>query len=891
MIKSMRRMFLHWPYWASAYFGASNIFLVKVLYTFDEHNQTNCLARWPQVLQIRTVAMDDGKAIGVVDLKTCVQAVVQCSPELVAHLGQDYTIYAHDYSEFDVPLVGQGMLSWALAAASPTADSTQSQQLVTGRVCKNIQGLFTNGVAETLEVKLRLAPIPRVQQRDYIQSMEKYREISRATPPGFDPKEWLNYLQSNPGMAQAGNKPAPSQVGGHTPREGVSMELVNQLLSPSLPPTSLDPFAGGQEMRIDQSLPANLPQTAESASRPSSRNSVKRPYKRRTKSKAVAGGNTSGYEGEGTDGDADDVPVGPKRAKIVQTDWNSKSSFGAANDSLRVTASTAGSLRAFRPLAMAPAPSGDGKGHLQDVPRAPTPVPDASAFPSVRGKAQYQSGLRRSSFTTHMVSQPPRRYQSPYQQPEPVQDPQEQIRASIESAMTSPEKNNDSAGESPQDFGSSPPVRRTASPMQISPAPSSPMLPPMPRTDSGFMSGGVSELFEEDEDTRHGGDLAQPDAIKHKRQQHSRPMSPAPQMHHNFLIEEVPGPPELLPTKILPRTVRPRAEPKPKAPRPRGAPRRAGSTLSDAGITYSESLPPIAHTASMMQNSGFSAKSPLAQPDAPHSVLLELGNGSQFQVSEARIPAPELAASNLPESLPSPALPMETSETAPVIYHPAPRTLQRTASLGALTLPAVAASDPIQPPSNLHRSESLQEPSHPVTDAPSALDRQNSTVSASAVAKKNSIRLRLETAIRKGEMPPFCSNCGAIETPAWRKAYTRVFNGPPGFCEYSDEPGRITAIDIMERDDSGNPSQYKIFKKSLGSGEDKAEFSEILLCNRKYNCHMPHLRARANGYSLRNMDVKVQKSTARKQMGEGPRASFGSADWGETRAKTERAIF
>ncbi|EHL00474.1 hypothetical protein M7I_3558 [Glarea lozoyensis 74030] len=68
---------------------------LKVLYTFDDQNKTNCLARWPHVLEIQTVAMDETTSIGVIELKTCIQAIVQCSPELVARLGQDYTVTGH----------------------------------------------------------------------------------------------------------------------------------------------------------------------------------------------------------------------------------------------------------------------------------------------------------------------------------------------------------------------------------------------------------------------------------------------------------------------------------------------------------------------------------------------------------------------------------------------------------------------------------------------------------------------------------------------------------------------------------------------------------------------------------------------------------------------------
>lgn len=50
--------------------------LVKVLYTFDNDSKTNCLARWPHLLDIQTAALDEKTHIGVIELKTCIQAIV-----------------------------------------------------------------------------------------------------------------------------------------------------------------------------------------------------------------------------------------------------------------------------------------------------------------------------------------------------------------------------------------------------------------------------------------------------------------------------------------------------------------------------------------------------------------------------------------------------------------------------------------------------------------------------------------------------------------------------------------------------------------------------------------------------------------------------------------------
>lgn len=50
--------------------------VVKVLYTFDNENKTNCLARLPKPVPIQVVPLDETTEIGIVPLKTCIQAVV-----------------------------------------------------------------------------------------------------------------------------------------------------------------------------------------------------------------------------------------------------------------------------------------------------------------------------------------------------------------------------------------------------------------------------------------------------------------------------------------------------------------------------------------------------------------------------------------------------------------------------------------------------------------------------------------------------------------------------------------------------------------------------------------------------------------------------------------------
>ncbi|TAQ90638.1 hypothetical protein B7494_g1048 [Chlorociboria aeruginascens] len=763
---------------------------LKVLYTFDDQNTTNCLARWPHILKIQTVAMDETTSIGVIDLKTCIQAVVQCSPELVARLGQDYTVYAYDCSEYDTPLVGQGMLSWALAAASPTlnAPAHQSRQLITGRV-----------------FKLRLVPVPTVLQSDYFTSMEKYKELSKVVPPGFDNNEWLTFLQSNPRPAQVAAKVAAPSPDPSNHRNGMSMEDVNQLLSPSIQPQNIDTLnhPSNVEQSGNESKGSAKNENKARRGRPSSRAPTKRqkPRGRPPKSSASVGGNTSGYE-EGTDGD--DGPVPKKRAKITQTDWNSKSAFGPASNSLRVAATTAGSLH-FRPIAMSPGPNVGG--HLQEIPRAPTPIPSSQNL--ARGGAPPQSCLRRGSFESPLGDETdiPRKHVSPYPTLEPTVAPEDQVRYSIESANASPEKNSPTG--SLQDIGSSPPVVRSSPPCQ-----SSPVLPQMPRTDSGFMSGSLDDLFGE------GDEAMQPidDEDLAIAANYSRRRAPPPEIQtpREFIIEEeTPGPVELLPTRmpVIERRVSKAASKQLKS--------RTASVVSEDGQT----LPPLRHGSRSWSHGSVSAQSPVDNAqnqayDQPQPEALQ----QEFEaVVNALLPVDSQPASTHIAQPLSPAPPQQSGS----------RMMLRTASVGSLSLPTVAIKDPTMPPSQLTRSQTWSDTPHRMTEVLAPTKNAEAPYTRTFNSKKAIMKQRLETAIANGEMPPYCENCGAIETPTWRKAWLQEHQGAPGYYEYSDKPGCVTAIIILSRDDDGNPTSHQLIKKFLAPTEQQKDYRPYVLCNRK----------------------------------------------------------
>ncbi|KAF4616228.1 hypothetical protein G7Y89_g15178 [Cudoniella acicularis] len=861
---------------------------LKVLYTFDDQNKTNCLARWPHVLQIQTVAMDETTSIGVIELKTCIQAIVQCSPELVARLGQDYTVYAYDFSEYDNPLVGQGMLSWALAAASPGPDAPahQSNKLITGRVCKNILGLFANGVKETLEVKLRLVPVPTVLQSEYINAMEKYRELSKVIPTGFDANEWTAFLQSNPNITQLAQKMTPAPTPNPTQRDGTSMEVVNQLLSPSMQQQNLT-NSFNQPPQTENPAPMAPTETASSekakpTSRPASRTSTKRVRKPRPKKATTTGGNTSGYE-EGTDGD--DGPATKKRAKITKADWNSKSTIGSAQESLRVAASTSGSLRMFRPIAMSPLPPGGS--HLQEIPRAPTPVPHMANQHLPLDRPSSQSGLRRDSFQSQSVA--PQQHHSPY----PVlEKPEDQPRCSIESANASPERN-ESPADTPPEIGSSPPVMRTRPPSRLAsspPCPSSPILPQMPRTDSGFMSGSLGDLFGEEDNTMPNNDNDEVEVQEFNRQPAAKPASPM--FDSGFVIEEeTPGPMDLLPTKMLLQPV-----PVPKAKPSKRVRSRAGSVMSEDG---QQTLPPL-RKESRPTPSGLSmplSQQPEIAPTRPLNQPSPAANSVRGQSPAQPLNLPSPATNSFQGQLPVQPLnhvspytntfqrhsnfstDCSTSSTRTSI-EPSSRSMIRTASMGALSFPEVPTSDPVLPPSTLHRSHTWSEAPHPTTEAPMPQPKPmqpayqplpedyyaNGEYSEATLAKRNSIRQKLEAALERGEMPPFCNNCGAIETPTWRKAWSQDRQGTPGYYEYSDEAGKVTCVNILTRDEQGQPTSYQLIKKFLAPEENQNDFNEYLLCNpcgiwmSKYKVQRPENKwERYEPIPRKGADLKVRE--------------------------------
>lgn len=848
---------------------------VKVQYTF-ERDQQNCLARWPHTLQIPTIPLDERTSIGVIDLRTCLQAIAQCSPEIINQMDKDYAVYALDYSEDDTPLVGQGMLSWGLEQPNPGSE----QKMITGRVTKNMLAIFGNGVKETLEVKLKLNAVPKMQrpQTSHSSEMQRGYGSNAGTPAPTDANnEWSTFMQSNPSFGRPINGPSMPSPG--LPPVGYGSPI--QMPSPA-PDARLDHFtplpAAPTPPPLSAPMPQRMPSMSAFAPAPSSqgpapddtaatskpdepapparpkkgkRSSSKQPSKRSTgnpvgrpRKNARDSGNTSALD-EATDGDE---PPKKKRAKTTKADFPKGAPLDAAPGSLRVAASTSGSLRTMRPVASGG--NGIGGNHLQEVPRAPTPVPGqapprprarpiAPNAPAAQGQlrgpsmAEFEGSTRFQVFDTGIPGPPN----------QDARSPSESIAQSPHQAYT-PE-------ESLADIGSSPPVPRSAHSVRSSPPPSSPVLPPMPmpQPDSGFMSGGFDDMVYDDSLAMTTSMPLRPEDFNiHGAQQLTNPGRPKlVPAGSTMVIEQVfPGPAELLPKKTL---FRPKSSAKAQA-RVQNKSRGTGTKAAARQLKRSNTEPNLRRQETPVEPTGPPPmpQPPLEQEHEPEHPKTDVPqrepmNGTPYEpANEPEIPTPaaqqpatvdgpeghllRLLSEPIPDESPADEgqdavqelPPMPAPQNSPF---PQPPTAETVASAFS---PPVPASDPgVLETSMLPDASFSEEPEE--TGPPSK-----------NMSRKQSIKAKLEKAVESGQMPTFCSNCGAISTPTWRKIFTQLCEGSPEFPVFSDKPGCVTAIIITGRDGNEKPTKYQVIKKALGPAEDKSQWREDILCNCKFVC-------------------------------------------------------
>jgi hypothetical protein len=715
--------------------------------------------------------------------------ITRCySPELVAKLGHDYTVYAYDFSEYETPLVGQGMLSWILASASstPNAPADESQTMVTGRVCKNILGLFGNGMKETLEVKLKLVPVPNSMQHEYVESMERYHSLSQLMPEGFDYNAWSDFLKENPALGQLA-QPTPmmpmmpmqssqrSSLGGYEP--------FHQMLtrnSPSQEPMRTDSFYDQSNMSFNtQPTRASSPAMSTLSfhhyqynpeSRPTSRASIRSEASFSHQQLEVQDQYTVEHQEEGPP---------KKRARIVQTKRPKKTPL-TTHDSLRVTASTAASVRLHRPLAAHPTAT---LASAESIPRAPTPRPGDVAFGQRGGRRPpAPSALRHASMDEG------RPYMSPYDS-----------NAYSDNAMDSADDERGVSPEgTPMDMPSSPPLapQRTASP-----DPSSPPLPTLPLpNDSGFVSdmglGLDEETIDPGSNIWDGSDLPiAPEARTRRR----------PDRSGNPWQQVNPGPIDRLPQSYVPRPKQHYRKPVPQ-PVAQSIEQQPGS-IQETSHASREQHPYIQGNNREHAMSGQDLAQFCPSRTNKQQTDQQTGQGTTPQA-------------NSPDGIASHVSPVSENDT---------HMYSRSAT------PNLPAQKP--KPSRgkgLARSQTWSGAGEPMSDAPTPSDPANPR-SGSGARRKKYIKEKMEQAIAAGELPPHCKNCGEIDTPTWRKAFTRIEYGSPDGIEISkDTTGTgIIAYKVIEPTEENNGHlSYHVFKNNVTRDEKEGKlFEELNLCN------------------------------------------------------------
>jgi hypothetical protein len=677
-------------------------------------------------------------------------------------MGQDFTVYAYDYSEYETPLVGQGMLSWVLASSSPTpnAPAHQSKTIVTGRVSKNILGLFSKGAQEMLEVKLRLVPVPTIMQSEYLESMQRYRELSNIIPEGFDAQAWTSFVQQNSNLFTNNQRPPPTERSnssvdhsgierfhqllseGSTPREIPSMNHESPDQSPFPPPSrSTSPNGARLNPQQQQQLPPEQHKRRESevSVRPSSRASAREPELQRSMIPAIRRGSFQSGYGSG-DESVDQPPR--KRARIFRADVTGKDDMNIERQpgSLRVAASTAASVRIHRPTPIHLASSSSATGSLEEPIRPPTPISRTAG--DFRRNRPAPSLLRESSTQSNTL------YMSPYptgDEPPPTQPP-----------ATSPDDNHyQGIFESQFTMPSSPPVIDGRFPTL-----SSPVLPPLPMPpDSGFMSATLDDLIDEDGCIRTNLDDDSGTPPNECGEKHDADYQP-----NESAVQETS--PVNAPSALA---------------------HQADNFLASEGVfdnitkeTAPPSLPP-------------QRASTTSRPSSRASIRM----------------APKLAPA-----------PLSQSEMEQLIHSV-----------------SVPASDPVLPPPHGYlqhaNSWSGSMSDFPIIGTPAPQPVEDGKSRSGAGARRvRQVQARLDQCIKEGQAPPYCQNCGAIETPTWRRAWSKKIDGTEEDANACLQDPFNLFWEVVEKDDDGKVAKFKVFKKTLVD-TDK-DFLQILLCNRKW---------------------------------------------------------
>lgn len=176
-----------------------------------------CISRTTSSVQVKVVGPSE-TLLGVTDIFTCLQSILDSSPEIMSNLDKcDFAVYSTDYSEPGCPAVGHGLFTWILLSASSTApkpsqnmkdilkarDNNVSllgipdERLTMGKVCSDALSLFSSSGTESLEIRITLLPVGSFTQKEYLESLDIYRSLSQFLPSNFDHPAWSRFVSDS----------------------------------------------------------------------------------------------------------------------------------------------------------------------------------------------------------------------------------------------------------------------------------------------------------------------------------------------------------------------------------------------------------------------------------------------------------------------------------------------------------------------------------------------------------------------------------------------------------------------------------------------------------------------------------------------------------------------
>ena len=770
---------------------------LKVHYTFDADHKVDHLSRPAQSYQVDTAPIDDSLTIGIIDLRSCLDAIISSSPELTHFNESDYTLYAYDYSEPNTPLVGQGMLSKVLSQ-----DESSSEAMITGKITKSVLAKLKKNVEPFLEVKLRLTPIASAVQRGRSGSMSSVHEGMQ--------QQWPGYSQAGPigpdrpsspaDMSRLENVHRTLHEGRAYPEGGLRRESSFNGSYPWGAP-SRPSSRPGTPIQAPQYLPPPPPGSSHSRHGSQFINYGPPPVRR---------GSESGY---GSGDEFFDEGPARKRAKIMKVQKAKKNDFNIEQqpNSLRTAAMGASSLRIHQPAPMNPTQALQHGFSAEEPVRPPTPIPKGR---KPTGKPRGRPRKNREAENAEPSS--------PQRLPEP------QL---LESSFSSPEeaRAGQQAGNvmsSPDNIPSSPPVfgmNMVTSPNL--PEHRSPLAQTSSNQDSGFFSANVDSVQVEME-PKEGEDVNQ-HSIEHHfnddifnadmTQWFSNMDDSAMNVDPNLSLEDNPNhfTPVFDDDSVFGGPT-PQPDAQPKAPTPAqhfdSAQQKGQIATSQAeSDKRAESVPaprpgPQTIPTPILQ--------PTVQPQLENSGYPPSIYDEQFQ--RPALPAHQVSYDKQGRPMLAPG---------PPPAKPKPKPFQRSKS----ALPPVPASDPGR---RLERSNTwAPEPMSDAIMSDAAGSNEGRGKGGRKRIGKEQTQARLEAAIATGCMPPYCYNCGAIETPAWRRGYIKNFTCPIDSIDTSLDQGKLCYKQPVNTAPDGTITSWKGWKVEKVAGEPDDEWEQINLCN------------------------------------------------------------